>query len=136
MAGIDPKLNALGTTILDAAFKVHTELGPGLLESAYRVCLAHELRLRGLEVLEEVKLPVVYEGVELDQAYRIDLLVNGAVIVEVKAVLEMHPVYEAQVLTYLRLSGCELGYLLNFHVPMLKNGIKRLILTPDRKTTV
>lgn len=136
MASIDPKLNALGTTILDAAFKVHTELGPGLLESAYRACLAYELRLRGLEVLEEIKLPVVYEGVHLDQAYRIDLLVNGVVIVEVKAVLELHPVYEAQILTYLRLSGCQLGFLLNFHVPMLKNGIKRLILTPDRKTTV
>lgn len=136
MSVIDPKLNALGTTILDAAFKVHSALGPGLLESAYRACLAHELRLRGLEVLEEIKLPITYEGIELVQAYRIDLLVNGAVIVEVKAVLEMHPVFEAQVLNYLRLSGCQLGYLLNFHVPMLKQGIKRLILTSEHKTTV
>jgi GxxExxY protein len=125
----DVLLNKLGTSILDAAYKVHTELGPGLLESAYRACLAHEQRLRGFGVLTEVKLPLVYEGIELDQGYRIDILVEGTVVIEVKAVTEMHPVFDAQVLTYLKLSGCKLGYLLNFHVPLLKHGIKRFVLT-------
>lgn len=126
---VDERLNRIGTQVLDAAFKVHSVLGPGLLESSYRACLAHELRLRGHVVLTELRLPLTYEGLELEQGYRIDILVDGCVIVEVKAVLELHPVFEAQLLTYLRLSGCELGYLLNFHVPLLKNGIRRFINT-------
>lgn len=129
MNPVDDKVNRIGTQVLDAAYKVHTELGPGLLESSYVACLAHELRLRGYVVLSEVKLPLTYEGLDLDQGYRIDILVEGSVIVEVKAVLELHPVFEAQVLTYLKLSGCTLGYLINFHVPMLKQGIRRFANT-------
>ena len=115
--------------IVDAAFKVHTTLGPGLLESVYSICLAHELRTRGLLVERELKLPIVYDGVTLEAGLRIDLLVAGCVIVESKAVERMIPVFEAQVLTYLRLTGHTLGLLINFNVPLIKDGIKRVILS-------
>ncbi len=112
--------------IVDAGLKVHRFLGPGLLESAYEHCLAHELASRGLAVQRQVVLPIVYEGESIDAGYRLDLLVASEVIVEIKAVDSILPVHEAQVLTYLKLSGIRLGLLLNFNVALLKHGIKRI----------
>ena len=107
--------------------KVHSALGPGLLESAYRVCLAHELRKRGFRVLLDVPLAVVYDGVKIDAGYRLDMLVNGAVLVELKAVLKVHPIHEAQLLSYLKLGGYRVGLLINFHVRQVRNGITRMV---------
>ena len=119
--------NEISGQIVDAAIKVHSVLGPGLLESAYHACLLHELRKRGLQVESELSLPVNYDGVKLDVGYRIDLLVEKCVIVEIKAVEKMLSVHEAQLLCYLRLSGCRLGLLINFNVSQLKDGIKRMV---------
>jgi len=119
--------NLLTEQILKAAFKVHTELGPGLLESAYEECLYYELKQAGLIVEKQKVLPLIYYEVKLDAGYRIDLLVENTVVVEVKAVEALNDVHTAQVLTYLKLSGCKIGLLLNFNVASLKNGIKRLI---------
>jgi GxxExxY protein len=107
--------------------KVHSKLGPGLLESAYAAWLAHELRKSGLRVETEVCLPVVYDGVQLDIGYRIDLLVEGCVIVELKACEAVTPVHQAQLISYLKLSGKSLGLMINFHVAHLKDGIKRYV---------
>ncbi|MEW5956572.1 MAG: GxxExxY protein [Chloroflexota bacterium] len=114
--------------IIGAAIEVHQALGPGLLESAYQACLARELTLRGIPYEQEKPLPVEYKGVKLDCGYRLDFLVTGKVIVELKAVDELHPIHEAQLLTYLKLTGCKVGLLINFNVPVLKNGIKRMVL--------
>ncbi|MBP1641189.1 MAG: hypothetical protein H6Q17_2772 [Bacteroidetes bacterium] len=114
--------------ILDCAFKVHTTLGPGLLESAYRTCLAFELRKAGLKVEEERALPLIYEEIKMDCGYRIDLLIESKVVVELKTVECFTDVHIAQTLTYMKLSGCHLGLLINFYVKSLKNGIKRLLL--------
>jgi len=116
------KLNDISGQIIDAAMKVHSALGPGLLESAYEACLIHELRKRELKVLSQVTLPVVYDDVEIDVGYRLDVLVENAVIVELKAVERLLPIHEAQLLSYLKL-----GLLLNFHVLHLKDGIKRMV---------
>ena len=113
--------------IIGAAMTVHSALGPGLLESTYRACLAHELHLRGLCVRTEVPLPIVYKGIQLDVGYRVDLLVEDVVIVELKVVEKMLRVHEAQILAYLKLSGLEVGLLINFHVPHLRLGIKRMV---------
>lgn len=113
---------------MDAALAVHRTLGPGLLESVYEVCLAHELARRGHVVRSQIALPVVYDAVKLEAGYRIDILVDEVVIVEVKAVETIAPVHEAQLLTYLRLSNRRLGFLINFNVALLKHGIKRMIL--------
>lgn len=121
-------INRITGAVIDAAMKVHTVLGPGLLESAYEACLAHELRTRGHAVTTQVGLPVVYEGVKLELGYRIDLIVDDAVIVEVKAIEAIAPIHEAQILSYLKLSGRRVGLLLNFHVLHLKDGIRRMIL--------
>ncbi|MGZ5285603.1 MAG: GxxExxY protein [Flavitalea sp.] len=120
--------NQIGTIILDCAFQVHRELGPGLLESAYVACLSYELMQKQLNFQTQFPMPVVYKEVKLECGYRMDLLVEGKVIVEVKAVEALNDVHTAQVFTYLKLSGCKLGYLINFNVTQLKNGIKRLIL--------
>jgi GxxExxY protein len=122
-----PRVNQVSGAVVDAALKVHSLLGPGLLESAYKACLAHELRKRGFHIATEVGLPVVYEGEKLDLGYRIDLLVENLVIVEIKCVEAIHPVHEAQLLSYLRLSGKNVGLLINFHVSRLKDGIKRRV---------
>jgi GxxExxY protein len=114
--------------IVDAAFKVHSTLGPGLLESVYEACLVHELEKRDLTVRQQMALPVVYDDLRLDAGLRLDLLVEDQVIVELKAVERFLPVFEAQVLTYLKLTDKRLGLLINFNVPRIKNGIKRLIL--------
>ncbi len=120
------ELSEITAQIVDAAMKVHTALGPGLLESAYEACLTHELRKRNLRVETQVALPVNYDGVEIELGYRIDLLVEGAVIVELKAVRELLPIHEAQLLSYLKLSRKKIGLLINFHVLRLKDGIKRM----------
>ena len=107
--------------------RVHTVLGSGLLESAYQKCLAHELRKRGYSVGSEVPMPVIYDGVEIELGYRIDLLVSNEVVIEVKALSEITPVHKAQLLSYLRLSKKKLGLLLNFHVDHMKDGIYRIV---------
>ena len=126
---LDPeaRVNQVSAAVINSAIRVHSILGPGLLESAYGACLAYELRKRGLRVDEQVGLPVVYDEVKLELGYRIDLMVDGLVIVEVKCVEAIHPVHEAQLLSYLRLSGKNVGLLINFHVARLKDGIKRMV---------
>jgi GxxExxY protein len=113
--------------IVGAAIKVHRALGPGLLESAYQKCLEYELRKRALQVECEVLLPVIYEGVQIDAGYRIDMLVEGCVIIENKTVEKLLPIHQAQLLTYLKLRDCRLGFLLNWNVPLMKQGIKRMV---------
>ena len=114
--------------IIGAAIEVHRLLGPGLLESAYEECLCHELSLRGLAFERQVALPVIYKGVKLDCGYRLDIVVADQVVVELKTVDALLPVHEAQLLTYLKLSGKRIGLLLNFHVEVLRNGMKRRVL--------
>lgn len=114
--------------IIGAAIAVHQELGPGLLESTYEACLAYELVQRGLTVERQKAMPVVYRGMRMDCGYRLDLLVNGHVIVEVKSVERFEPIHSAQVLTYLKLAGYNIALLINFNVRLLKNGIRRLVL--------
>jgi len=121
------KINEITGQIVDAAISVHSALGPGLLESAYETCLAHELRSRGLQVETEVSLPVVYNGIQLDAGYRIDLLVAKSVIVELKSVEKMISLYDAQLLSYLKLSKIQVGFLINFNVTRLKDGLKRMV---------
>ncbi len=123
---IPQSVEDVGRAILNAAFKVHTALGPGLLESVYQTCTAYELTQSGLLAPTEVALPVVYKDVKLDAGLRLDMLVNNCVIVEFKSVEEMHPVYTAQVISYLKLTGFRLGFLINFNVVHLKDGIKRI----------
>ena len=119
-------INKTSGLIIEAAMRVHTALGPGLLESAYESCLLHELRKIGLTVLSQVTLPIEYDGVMIDAGYRIDLLVADSVIVELKAIERVLPIHEAQLLSYLKLSNKSLGLLINFNVVHLKDGIKRM----------
>jgi GxxExxY protein len=121
-------LNELTQTIIGAAIEVHRHLGPGLLESTYETCLIYELNNLGLTVERQKALPVVYKTIHLDQGYRIDLLVEEKVILELKVVEELTPVHEAQILSYLKLSGCPVGLLLNFNVKMLKDGVRRFTM--------
>jgi GxxExxY protein len=121
------ELNERTADIVDAAMRVHTALGPGLLESVYRSCLAQELRQRGRSVETELRVPILYDRFRLEQAFRIDLLVDAAVVVEVKAVESLMPVHSAQLLSYLKLGGFKVGLLLNFHVLHLKDGIRRMV---------
>lgn len=121
-------IDAIARQVVDAGLRVHRALGPGLLESAYEHCLAHEFGLRGISVQRQVPLPIAYEGMRLDAGYRLDLLVADAIMVEVKAVEALSRLHEAQVLTYLKLSGRRLGSLMNFNVALFKNGIRRLAL--------
>ncbi|BAX82116.1 GxxExxY protein [Labilibaculum antarcticum] len=114
--------------VLDCCFRVHTELGPGLLESAYEACLMYELQQEGLKVRKQVAVPLFYKDVELDVGYRIDLLVNNEVIIELKSVDSIADIHLAQILTYMKLAECKLGLLVNFNVKHLENGIKRVIL--------
>ncbi len=123
--------NKLTENIIGAAMDVHRALGPGLLESAYEECLCHELQLRDLRVLRQVAIPVRYKGIELDCGYRLDLVVSDLVVVEIKAVENLLPIHEAQLLTYLKLGGWPVGLLLNFNVPVLKEGIIRRVLGYD-----
>ena len=114
--------------IIGTAIEVHRALGPGLLESAYEQCLCHELKLRGIEFLRQLDVPVVYKGVKLDCGYRIDLVVNDEVVVEIKSAQSLLPVHEAQLLTYMRLMGKSVGLLINFNVPVLARGILRRVI--------
>src|SRR5689334_21303827 len=125
---MNPHVNELTHEIVGAAIEVHRHLGPGLLESSYRECLCCELSLRAIKFRREYKLPLEYKGVKLDCGYRIDVLVEDLVPVELKTVAALAPVHEAQLLTYLRLGGWQVGLLMNFNVPVLKNGIVRRVL--------
>lgn len=126
------RFDRLTDEIIGSAIEVHRSLGPGLLESAYETCLAYEPGERGFNVERQKSLPVIYREVKLEAGYRLDLLVNRSVIVEVKAVERLLPIHDAQLISYLRLSGCSLGLLINFNVKLLKDGIRRLVNTyPD-----
>ena len=125
---IDPEMERVAQQVVDAALTVHRALGPGLLESVYEICLAHELKKRNLKVERQVDLPVIYDGIRIDGGLRLDLLVNESLIVEIKTVEELHPIHTAQAITYLKLSKRRLALLINFNVPLIKNGIKRIIL--------
>ncbi|HTL80123.1 MAG TPA: GxxExxY protein [Bacteroidia bacterium] len=118
----------IGKILVDSAFTIHKHFGPGLLEKVYEVSLTHELRKRGLTVSRQVDIPIVYDGVEFEEGLRLDLLIENKVICEVKAIETVNPVWEAQVLSQLKLSGKRLGYLVNFNVPLIKNGIKRFVI--------
>ena len=121
-------LENLGREVVDSAFKVHTALGPGLLESVYETCMLHELSKRGISVRRQVAVPIVYDSELLDASLKLDLLVGGAIIVEIKAVEKVIPLHQAQILTYLRLSQKRIGYLINFNVKLIRDGIQRLVL--------
>jgi GxxExxY protein len=123
-----PELDKVANQIVDGAFKVHSLLGPGLLESVYAVCLTHELTIRNLQVERQVSLPVIYDQIRIDSGLRLDMLVNGHLVVELKAVETILPVHKAQLITYLKLSGHRLGLLINFNTPLIKNGITRIAL--------
>lgn len=118
----------IGKVIVEAALKVYKELGPGLLEKVYEVCLTHELRKVGFQVERQVDIPIQYDGITFEEGLRLDLLVDRKVVIETKAVDQVNPVWQAQVLSHLKLTGLRLGYLINFNVPVIKQGIKRIIL--------
>ncbi len=122
------EVEAVGKKLIDAAYTIHTALGPGLLESVYEACMAYEAQKLGLHVETQVAVPVKYQTVEIETGLRLDLWAERLVIVEFKTVEEMHPLYDAQLLTYLKITGCRLGYLMNFNVKHMKDGIKRLVL--------
>ena len=117
----------IASEIVDAAIKVHKALGPGLLESAYQQCLIYELKKRGLKVDSEVAMPVTYDGMKINAGYRMDIVVNGSIVIENKTVEKILPIHQAQLLTYLKLSGMNLGFLLNWNVTIMKDGIKRIV---------
>ena len=117
----------VATIIIDAALKVHRSLGPGLFESAYQLCLAYELRHRGLQVECEVALPITYEGIRIEAGYRIDMVIENQIIIENKTVEQLLPIHEAQIMTYMKLSNIQIGFLINWNVRLIKNGIKRIV---------
>jgi GxxExxY protein len=121
------EINEVTREIIGAAIEVHRALGPGLLESVYEVCLVHELRKRRLRVEPQFPIPVVYDSIKLDIGYRVDLAVEGAVLVEIKAIQRLEQIHRAQLLSYLRLSGAPVGLLINFHVVLLRAGVQRLV---------
>jgi len=121
------RLDEISHRVIGAAIEVHRHLGPGLLESAYQSCLAFELKQLGLKLEEQKPLPVVYKNVKLECGYRLDLVVQGEIIVEIKAIEKLLPIHDAQLLSYLRLTKKRVGLLMNFHVPVLKNGLKRIV---------
>ncbi len=125
---ITERKELIAGNIVDAAFKVHKALGPGLLEKVYEVCFCHELKRAGLSYQQQADIPFIYDGIEFNEGLRPDVLVEDLVICELKAVEEMNPVYMAQILSYLKLTGKRLGFLINFNVPLIKNGIKRVIM--------
>ena len=127
-APIPPEVERVGKAVLDAAFKVHTALGPGLLESVYETCTAFELMQSGLQAPTQIGLPVTYQGTKMDTGLRPDMIVEESVIVEFKSVDTMHPIFEAQLITYLKLTGIRLGFLMNFNVVHLKDGIERIVV--------
>jgi GxxExxY protein len=114
--------------IVDAAYKIHKELGPGLLEKVYEVCFSHELTKKGFQVRRQLDIPIVYDGIVFEEGLRLDVLVNDLVICELKALENVNPVWEAQLLSHLKLTNKRLGYLINFNVPLIKNGIRRMVI--------
>lgn len=120
-------LDSITDTIIACCIAIHRKLGPGLLESTYEACLEHDLRKRGLKIERQKSMPLVYDNLLIENAYRIDLLVEDSVVLELKAVEEVHPVHKAQLLSYLKLSGKSVGLLLNFHAPLMKDGITRMV---------
>jgi GxxExxY protein len=126
---IDERTEEIAKIIVNSAFKVHKELGPGILERVYEVCLAYEIDKAGLEVQSQTDVPIIYDGVTLKEKLRLDLIVENSVIIEVKAVEIINPVWQAQIISHLKLTDNQLGFLINFNVPLIKNGIKRFINT-------
>jgi len=125
---LSQKEEEIATAIVDAAYKVHSTLGPGLIEPIYEVCFCHELKKHGLSFQRQMNVPIMYDGLKLDAALRLDVLVENLIICELKAVEEVIPLFEAQLLSYMKLLHKRLGFLINFHVPVIKDGIKRMIL--------
>ena len=125
---LSEKEESIATQIVDAAYTVHKKLGPGLLEKVYEVCFCHELSKRGLKYQRQIDLPIVYDGIVFDEGLRLDVLVEDLVICEIKAKDKVNPLWEAQVLSHLNLTGKRLGFLINFNVVLIKDGIKRIIL--------
>ena len=123
------RLEEIGKIIVHSAYKVHKELGPGLLEKIYEACLAYELKKAGLNVKRQVELPVIYDGIDLKENLRLDLLVEDLVIIEIKSVEKVNPVWSAQIISHLKLTNNKLGFLINFNVTLIKDGIKRFINT-------
>ncbi len=131
MAEFEPipeHIQKIGTAVVAAAFEVHKKLGPGLLERVYEVCLCHELNKRGIAIIRQLDIPIQYDGIKFDEGLRLDILAGNEVIVEIKAVDQVNPVWQAQVLSHLKLTGKRLGYLINFNVAVLKDGIKRIVV--------
>lgn len=125
---IPQELNLISGQIVNAAFKVHKELGPGLLEKVYEICLCHELAKRGLDYERQTYIPIKYDGLTFDEGLRLDILINRTIICEIKALEMVNPVWEAQILSHLKLTGLRIGLLINFNVPLIKNGIRRFVL--------
>src|SRR5580693_7067223 len=125
---IEPELERSATAVVDATYKIHKHFGPGLLENAYEACLVRELLKRDLKVERQVEVPLMYEGEKVEVGFRIDLLVQDCLIVELKATESLLPIHEAQIITYLKITNRRLGLLINFNVPLIKNGIKRVVL--------
>ncbi len=131
MEGFEPvteRLDSIGKQVVDSAYRVHSQMGPGLLESVYEECLIYDLRGKGLYVKSQLEVPICYLETPLKSKLRLDIVVDDSVIVELKAVEKMIPLYQAQLLTYLRLSKKRLGFLINFNVPLIKNGIQRIVI--------
>lgn len=126
---ITERTEVIAKIVVNSAFKVHKELGPGLLERVYEVCLAHEISKAGLAVKRQIDIPIVYDGIEFSEGLRLDLLVEDSIIIEVKAVEQVNPVWEAQIISHLKLLNKDLGFLINFNVPLIKSGIRRFINT-------
>ncbi len=126
-SGLTKEEENIAKAIVNAAYKIHNELGPGLLEKIYEVCLVHELRKAGFTVERQVSIPIHFDGMTFDEGLRLDILVENKVVIETKAVDQVNPVWMAQVLSHLTLSDLQLGFIINFHVPLIKNGIRRVI---------
>jgi len=126
---VDPTTDEMATRVVEAAFRVHRALGPGLLENAYETCLAYEMSRLGLKVERQVEISLIYGDIRLDAGFRLDLLVEGRIIIEVKAVESLLPIHEAQILTYLKLTENKLGFLINFNVRLLKKGLRIIVLS-------
>ena len=125
---IPEELNIIGKKIVDAAYTVHKNLGPGLLERVYEICFCHEIQKRGLYYQRQLAIPIVYDGIEFEEGLRLDVLVEGKVVCELKALETVNPVWEAQILSHLKLTDNRLGYLLNFNVVLMKEGIRRFVI--------
>ena len=126
---LSERTEEIGKIIVNSAFKVHKQLGPGLLERVYEVCLAHEITKAGLDVKRQVDIPIFYDGIEFAEGLRLDLLIEDSIIIEIKAVEQINPVWEAQIISQLKLLNKDLGFLINFNVPLIKSGIRRFINT-------